>query len=660
MNKQILVVEDELVVAKNIQNRLENLGYFVPAVVTSGEEAIKKVADIQPDLILMDIMLESELDGIEAAKQISKRFDIPIIYLTAYGDDQTLQRAKITEPYGYILKPFETRDLQSNIEMALYKHTILSKIKDNEKWLSTVLTSISDAVITTDKEGYITFINPVAETLTDSKHIDVIGKPLETVFKIISEKNHTTGESLVKTIIQGNDVVNLEGRNIILVTKDGKEKPIEDSYAPIKDSEGNITGCIIVFRDITIRKQTESELEQHRQHLEKMVEKRTAELTKFNEQLQQEIASRWRAEKEANKARENLQNIINSASEVIIAIDGNNRVTLWNRTAEILTGYSRSEVSGKNVTKLHVFDAPDQLADYIKSVSNGKKPRFNEIILKRKNGDKRIIKVSCSFVKTNEEQKVGILLVGNDITYDLESHGRLLRGSCYLIPDKENRYALDLFAALCKSDYEGLFITRATPEMIKNMRLLKDGQTVLLSQKKLGGFENIPDLEILINKIGEFTRRNLKSVVLLDGLHYLLTRFSFEGFINALCQINEEVMSNTNSLLLVRLDPSLLNDWQMAVMENELIPLPSRIIHDVEIEDELYNILAFIYRQHQNNAVVSLKNISKDFGITSKTTTKRIKILEDKELIIVKKQGRLKTLHVSKKGKNLINKRQMV
>ncbi|UCD14548.1 MAG: PAS domain S-box protein, partial [Thermoplasmatales archaeon] len=570
VSKQILIVEDELVVAKNIQNRLESLGYSVPALVSSGEEAVKKVAEIQPDLVLMDIKLEGDMDGVETANQIWHRFNIPVIYLTAYGDDQTLQRAKITEPYGYILKPIEVKELHSNIEMALYKHAIESKLRDNEEWLSAVLTSIGDAVIATDREEYVTFMNPIAEALTGWKQEDVLGKPLKTVFNVVSEKTRTPEESLAKAAIQGDAVINLDERNVILVTKDGEEKPIDDSAAPIKDHEGNISGCIIVFRDITVRRQTEMELDKHRHHLEKMVEKRTAELTTANEQLQQEVTSRRRAEEEANKGRENLQNIINSASEVVISIDGYNRVTLWNRTAEVLTGYNRREVTGKHVAKLPVFDTPNELLDDLKNISDGKKPGFNELILKTKHGDKRIIKVSCSIVKTNEEHSVGVLFVGTDITHDLESHGRLLRGSCYLIPDKDNKSALDLFVSLSKLDHEGLFVARATPEMIKSMPSLRGSQVALLSQEKLGGFENISDHEALITKIGEFSGKNPDSVVLLDGVHYLLTKFSFEKFTDALYTIRE-IVSNTNSMLLLRLDPSLIDERQMAVMENELL-----------------------------------------------------------------------------------------
>ncbi len=119
---KILIVEDESIVAKDIQNSLKKIGYQISAVVNSGDKAIREVEENKPDIILMDIMLKGSMTGIEAAKQIKERFSMPVIFLTAYADDNTLNKAKITEPYGYIIKPFREKELQTTIEMALYKY----------------------------------------------------------------------------------------------------------------------------------------------------------------------------------------------------------------------------------------------------------------------------------------------------------------------------------------------------------------------------------------------------------------------------------------------------------------------------------------------------------------------------------------------------------
>ena len=133
--KQILIVEDERIVAEDIKISLQRLGYSVPGTAVSGVEAVKKAEDMQPDLVLMDIVLAGEMDGIEASALIRSRFEIPVVYLTACSDQKTLKKAKITDPFGYIIKPYENKDLKTIVEMALYKQKMENILKEREKIL---------------------------------------------------------------------------------------------------------------------------------------------------------------------------------------------------------------------------------------------------------------------------------------------------------------------------------------------------------------------------------------------------------------------------------------------------------------------------------------------------------------------------------------------
>ncbi len=128
--KKILVVEDEVIVAEDIVQTLKSLGYEVHGYVTSGEEAISNVKDETPDIILMDIRLSGELDGIETAEKINEKFNIPIVYLTAYSGTHILDRAKISRPYGYIVKPFDEINLYTTIEIAIHKHNVQAQLVD--------------------------------------------------------------------------------------------------------------------------------------------------------------------------------------------------------------------------------------------------------------------------------------------------------------------------------------------------------------------------------------------------------------------------------------------------------------------------------------------------------------------------------------------------
>jgi len=126
---KILIIEDEAIIAEDIKNRLENMNYSVSRIVSNGQDAIKSTSELDIDLILMDVILQGDIDGIEAAKEIKKHFDIPIIYLTAHSDKNTIERAKVTGPFGYLIKPFEDKELQITIDIALYRHKMDSKIK---------------------------------------------------------------------------------------------------------------------------------------------------------------------------------------------------------------------------------------------------------------------------------------------------------------------------------------------------------------------------------------------------------------------------------------------------------------------------------------------------------------------------------------------------
>jgi len=256
---RILVVEDESIVAEDLRDSLMSLGYAVPSVEAIGENAIKKAGEIRPDLVLMDIVLHGKMDGIEAAKNIHDRFDIPVVYLTSYSDEQILERAKMTEPYCYIIKPFKERELHINIEIAIYKHNMEKKLKDSEQWLASTIKSLGEAVISTDKNGFIKTMNPFAEAMTGWKTGEATGKPILSVFNIISETKDGKVENPVTKVIREGMFYGL-AENTILIAREGTRLPVDIIGSLIKDDSGNIMGTVLVFYDIIQRKRTEEKL----------------------------------------------------------------------------------------------------------------------------------------------------------------------------------------------------------------------------------------------------------------------------------------------------------------------------------------------------------------------------------------------------------------
>lgn len=251
---RVLVVEDESIVAEDIQEQLTHMGHSVVGIAASGEQALALAEEARPQLVLLDIRLQGAMDGIEAADIMRSKFHIPVVYLTAHSDDATLERAKKTEPNGYLLKPFEERDLRVNIEMALYKHQMEQCIRESEQRYATTLSSIGDGVIATDESGNITFMNPVAERLTCFSHEEALGVPLESIFNIVNEHSRVAVPNPVLRALREQTAVDLENHTI-LVNRMGGEIPIEDCAAPIRDGRNGIHGGVLVFRDVTQRRQ---------------------------------------------------------------------------------------------------------------------------------------------------------------------------------------------------------------------------------------------------------------------------------------------------------------------------------------------------------------------------------------------------------------------
>lgn len=279
----ILIVEDSFIVAFHLQKTLEGEGYSIIGAETSGEAALARLEKQQPDLILMDIMLAGRLDGVETARTIKSRYNLPVIYITALTDKETIQRAKITEPYGYLTKPFEDREVFTVIEMALYKHAIESRLrKSEEKYFATVK-SISDAVIMIDEHYRITYMNPSAETTTGWRLADAQSKLLFDIFRL---KNTATNESpfnpLQCYLNQGR--TNSLGTDIMLMSRSGVERPIgEGSLSPVTNERGRHIGMVIIFKDL-------SDKMAHEKLLKEFEKKHLAALMEGQEQERSRIA----------------------------------------------------------------------------------------------------------------------------------------------------------------------------------------------------------------------------------------------------------------------------------------------------------------------------------------------------------------------------------
>ncbi|HME44002.1 MAG TPA: PAS domain S-box protein [Syntrophorhabdales bacterium] len=494
--EKILIVEDEGIVARETEYRLKDLGYTVCGVAASGAEAIKKAEKARPDVVLMDIMLKGEMDGVDAAEQIHSTLSVPVVYVTAHADETTVQRAKRTEPMGYLLKPFNERELHAAIEIAIYKHTTEKIVKDREQLLATTLKSIGDAVIVTDLTGAVTFMNPAAELLTRWKLKEASGTPVTQVFSVVSETTHTLAQHPVMRALSESIITT--ARNHVLTSKGGREIGVDGTATPIVDDTGAVHGAVLVFRDVGgYRKADESlRITQHSVDLlleavvrfgsdgrifyaneaaSRMLGYSWDDLTWMNMQdLDPSLkGSRWDLHMERLKEKVTLtyetslqpkkdgpvtvevrahyflhdhgefvvallrdiaqekarlesrlkegvyaRGLIDSANVMIIGLDREGAIHTFNKEVEIITGYAKSALQGKNLFEVILPISKNvsiwrSFLDW--QASRLQLPVTFETALVTKSGTKRLI--SWCINETKDEQAIsGLVLVGVDVT----------------------------------------------------------------------------------------------------------------------------------------------------------------------------------------------------------------------------------------------------
>ncbi len=244
---KILVVEDEPVVARDLQLSLERLGYAVPATASSGEEALRKARDCSPDLVLMDIVLKGRMDGVETAQNLQRQLNIPVVYLTAYADPHTVERAKSTAPLGYLLKPFQPTDLQRTVEVALSRAREDRHLRESLRWLLTMVCCSQEAIITTDRRGLVTYMNSAGETLTGWLQEEATGTGLTTMLSSSGAVGSDLSDNPALRAMAEGTVIDLD--DVVLVGRDGRERAIQGSAASVSDECGRVLGAVLSLRE---------------------------------------------------------------------------------------------------------------------------------------------------------------------------------------------------------------------------------------------------------------------------------------------------------------------------------------------------------------------------------------------------------------------------
>jgi PAS domain S-box-containing protein len=388
--KKILILEDETLVALSIKKCLLHLGYEVIGIAASGEQALSLIEKHQPDLALLDIKINGDIDGIQTAVKIKTTYHIPYIYLTAHTDADTLERAKETEPYGYVVKPVVLRNLHTAIEIALSKHDAEEALRQSEERYRTLVEGAGQPIFTLDKSGYIRFLNRIAEEQFFPNSKSAQGKFLRDV---LPEAITAPMLDNLKKTTTSKTSFNYES----CYSENDQENWYHISIHPLKDKNGQVQAAIVIATDITKQKKNE-------------------------------------------KDRIRLTKAVDQAGECIIITDINRKIQYVNPAFEKITGYNCTDVIGKSPNILKSGKHTVQFyTDLKKTISSGETWK-GLFVNKKKDGSLYESEATISPVKDKSENIINYVAVERDVTEErklqkqlqkaqkLEAIGRLAGG----------------------------------------------------------------------------------------------------------------------------------------------------------------------------------------------------------------------------------------
>ncbi|GEM_PF-630222 len=423
MASRILIVEDELLLAKSLAVFLKNLGYEVTGKVSSAEEALRIVEESKPDLILMDIKLEGEMDGIEAADLIRSRFELPVVYMTGYAEEDVLERAKLTEPYGYLGKPVTMLELRSTIETALYKHQMDKRLRQSEEKLKSTLRSMDDLVFVLDKEGVFLdyYQSPEAIDLYVPSEVFLGNHYKDVLPASVAELVHKTVSAVV-----ADDAVQQFDYSLSIA---GAERWFNAKISQMKDASGKLAGFTSVVREITDRKKMEEALRQTHDELEHQVEERTAELSRANTELKREIIARKKAVEALQRSEANYRTIFDSAGDAAFVHDLEGTFLDVNRAACERLGYSKEELLTMTPVDIDDPENAREVPDRINAVKERGHLLFETVHLSNR-GKSIPSEITARLV--DYDGQPAVLSLARDITVRAQSEERFQRQNEFL------------------------------------------------------------------------------------------------------------------------------------------------------------------------------------------------------------------------------------
>jgi PAS domain S-box-containing protein len=402
---RVLVADDNADMRQYIATLLSE--HFQVETVADGEAALQSALARPPQLLLTDVMMP-KLNGfglLKALRADTRTRSLPIILLSARAGEESRIEGMEAGADDYLVKPFSARELlarvSAHLQMARLRAEATEAVRRSEERLRVTLASIGDAVITTDVQKRVTFLNGVAEELTRWTNAEAIGQPLETVFRIVNEHTRQTVENPAARALREGIVVGL-ANHTVLIGKDGSERPIDDSAAPVRDGNGKVFGSVLVFRDVSERRRIEKQIA------------------------------------EQGEAARKLAAIVDSSDDAIVSKSLDGTIRSWNRAAERMFGYTAEEAIGSAIIRLFPADRLDEEERIIARIRAGERVEHFDTVRLRKDGSAIPVSLTVSPVKDEQGRIVGASKIARDITERIESEASLRRTEARLLAELES------------------------------------------------------------------------------------------------------------------------------------------------------------------------------------------------------------------------------
>ena len=342
---RILIVENEGLVGCDMAATLGKLDYDVVGICASGEEALEKFDMLHPDLVLMDVHLAGQMDGIDTARKLNEKGSVAVVYVTACADLETVARARETQPHGYLLKPFNEDELRLTVEVAATRFLEETERRRREHSYFEAFQSLADGVIAADLAGTVTFMNPAAARITDWSPEEAVGRSLNEVFRIFLPGGEQAEIQLA------DESGKTEERTVWLTTRAGDRVPIQDRTAAMRDQRNSLSGLIILFRRLAPPSSTEAQNEAAAAALTSPLQQ-TAPLFAASQSMVQASDPTALGVSAASHAPAPLIDVVESISDPLIALDGRWRVIYANGSALRLFEKTRVALLGTNFWEL--------------------------------------------------------------------------------------------------------------------------------------------------------------------------------------------------------------------------------------------------------------------------------------------------------------------